>query len=234
VQKLKEIGKFNVTLERYTLRSKQLFNIIAELPGTIKNEHYIIGAHLDSISQATGDERLSPGAEDDGSGSVGLLEMAKVFAAHPPKQTMHFIWFTGEEQGLVGSERSSAQVVARGDKGKVKLMVNMDMIGYSRGNPLKVLLETKQEYRSIVQQFQEAAKKYCDKLETAVSFNPFGSDHVPYLNRGMPALLTIDNDWSRYPHYHRTTDTHNQLVPKMAIEIIKMNVAATAQIIGYQ
>jgi aminopeptidase-like protein len=110
----------------------------------------------------------------------------------------------------------------------------MDMIAYKRASsPLKVLLESTRAWTNIIGIFERSAKTYCDQLETAVSYNPFGSDHVPYLSRGMPALLTIDNDYSRYPHYHRTTDTYDQVVPKQATEILKMNVAAAAELIGY-
>jgi len=71
-------------------------------------------------------------------------------------------------------------------------------------------------------------------LGVLTSFNPFGSDHVPYLNRGMRAILSIDNDWNRYPHYHRATDLPQYLVPNMATQIIKMNLAAVATLIGYE
>lgn len=234
IEELKKIGKFNVTIENYSLRGTPMFNIIAKLEGIITNEHYLVGGHMDSISQVSGNERLSPGAEDDGSGSIGVLEIARIFAKNPPKQTMYFIWFTGEEQGLVGSQASSTNVVNRGDKDKVKLMLNMDMIGYkSPSNPHRVLLETSRKYEPLVKEFQEVAKKYCDKLETTVSFSPFGSDHVPYLNKGMQALLTIDSDYSRYPHYHRSTDTIDKLVKKQMMEIIKMNVALLATKLGY-
>lgn len=234
IEELKKIGKFNITLESYSLRGTPLFNIIAKLQGNVTDEHYLVCGHMDSISQASGNERLSPGAEDDGSGSIGVLEMARIFAKNPPRQTMYFIFFTGEEQGLVGSQASSTNVVNRGDAGKVKLMLQMDMIGYkSASNPYRVLLETRRTYESLVKQFQDVAKKYCDKLETSVSFNPFGSDHVPYLNKGMRAILTIDSDYGRYPHYHRTTDTIDKLVKKQMLEIIKMNVALLATVLGY-
>jgi hypothetical protein len=49
----------------------------------------------------------------------------------------------------------------------------------------------------------------------------------------MRAILTIDNDWNRYPHYHRATDTPQYLVPNMANQILKMNLAAIATLIGY-
>jgi len=236
IDELRKVGNFTFTIEPYNLRGTQLFNIIAKLTGTsLPNEHFLVCGHMDSISQATGNERLSPGAVDDGSGTIGVLEMARIFAKHPPKQSIYFVFFTGEEQGLIGSGATSTNIVNRGDKDKVKVMIQMDMISYkTASNAYKVLLETTRTYQSLVTMFQNAAIKYCNQLETAVSFSPFGSDHVPFLNKGMRAILTIDNDYGRYPHYHRTTDTIDKCVQKQMTEIIKMNVAVLAELLGYE
>jgi Zn-dependent M28 family amino/carboxypeptidase len=75
----------------------------------------------------------------------------------------------------------------------MKLMINMDMIGYARDpNILRVILETDRKYSNISDLFKKMALDYCEKLETIISFNPFGSDHVPYIRRNMPAILSID------------------------------------------
>ena len=114
-------------------------------------------------------------------------------------------------------------------------MLQHDMTGFKvASNPLKVLIETDRKYENIVKVFQTCAEKYCDGLQTAVSYRPFGSDHVPYIRRGMPGFLTIDNDYARYPHYHRTTDLPQYVVKKMGHEITKMNVAVLATLMEYE
>jgi len=231
ISEVKKLDKVTVRTEEFSNRG-QAFNIIATINGTqSSSDFYIIGAHYDSLPTST----ASPGAEDDGSGSAGVLELIKIFSKYPPKTTIKFKWFSGEEQGLVGSRASAQNVVNRGQKDNLKLMVNMDMIAYSRTpNDLKVLLETSRTYSDTAALFQKMAAEYCDKLSVLVSYNPFGSDHVSYLQRGMRAILTIDNDWNRYPHYHRATDEPQHLVPSMANEILKMNLAAVATLIGYE
>jgi len=111
----------------------------------------------------------------------------------------------------------------------MKLMINMDMIGYSRSaTNLRVTLETASRYSDLSQLYQRLSQIYCPRLGVVVSFNPFGSDHVSYLSRGMRAILTIDNDWSTYPHYHRDSDRVQFLIPEMAVEILRLNVAVIA------
>jgi Zn-dependent M28 family amino/carboxypeptidase len=245
VSELKKIGNFDIKLENYTQGSTKLWNIIAELKGTEKpDEIYIVAGHLDSTSNSP--NTAAPGAVDDASGSASVLEIARIFIKYPPKHTMQFIWYTFEEQGLIGSTFSANALVRRGDKDKVKLMLQQDMTGYkSPSNPLKVLVETDSKYSDIVKVFQTCAAKYCDGLQTAVSYRPFGSDHVPYIrylfcffltcnSRGMPGVLTIDNDYGRYPHYHRTTDLPQYVVVKMGEEIVKMNVAVLATMMKYE
>ena len=75
--------------------------------------------------------------------------------------------------------------------------------------------------------FADAAAQVT-KLQVSTSYNPFGSDHVSFLDVGLPAILAIDSDWNRYDHYHRTTDTADKLTPELAHEILKMNAGALA------
>jgi len=111
----------------------------------------------------------------------------------------------------------------------------MDMVAYQAETSRipEVLLESTSKYSSVFQVYTSAANQYCIfGLQTVYSTNPFGSDHVPYLERGMPALLVIDNDWDIYPYYHRTTDTSNRLDLKIAMDILRMNVASLAMFVN--
>jgi aminopeptidase-like protein len=65
-----------------------------------------------------------------------------------------------------------------------------------------------------------------------ISYDAWGSDHVPYLDHGLQAVLAIENDYGSYPHYHRTTDTPDHLTTDMAIETLKMNIAVIAHLAG--
>jgi len=232
ISQLKLLPNLTVTTEPFTVSGRQSYNVIATLPGTtLPNEWVIIGAHLDSTSQSP--TTSAPGAEDNGSGSAGLLQLVRALSVTPAPRTAIFIWFSGEEQGLVGSKFNVNGIVSRGDKAKLKHVHIMDMIGYRRTTTLSVLLETYSQFSSLFQTYTAARNTYAPTLGIATSTNAWGSDHEPYLAQGIPALLTIDSDWDSYPHYHRTTDLPQYLSQDIATAILRMNVATCAVALGY-
>jgi Zn-dependent M28 family amino/carboxypeptidase len=114
-----------------------LTNVFATLHGTdpaSADRVYVVSAHYDSrvtdvlVPDAPGGE---PGADDDASGVDAVLELARVFAAHPMQATIIFAAFPGEEQGLYGSAHFAAQLKAAG--ANVLGDLNMDIIGSSLG-----------------------------------------------------------------------------------------------------
>jgi len=205
-------------------------NVIATLTGTTRpDEWYIVGGHFDSTSQSVA--TAAPGCEDNASGSAGVLELARIFAAHPPEATIIFVCYSGEEQGLHGGTAHAASLVSANNDDKVQAVLTMDMIGYTGDADLDCLLETNASGQFLIDAYSAAAAQYTT-LRIVSSLNPFGSDHVPYLNRGMAALLTIENDWDSYPDYHRTTDTANNITIDMGLQTLRMNVAALAKMIA--
>ena len=72
------------------------------------------------------------------------------------------------------------------------------------------------------------AKGYVNNLSVRFDFNPFGSDHVSYLNEGIPATLAIDQDWDQYPYYHRTTDLPSAINTTILTKIAQLELAAVA------
>lgn len=90
-------------------------------------------------------------------------------------------------------------------------------------------MESSDAYQYLFTPYTSAASLYTNSLGTVYSSNPFGSDHVPYINRDIPALLCIDNDWDKYPDYHKTTDTFNKLNIPIATDILRMNAATLAE-----
>jgi len=204
-------------------------NVIAVLEGTLRPENlFIIGAHYDSTSQSA--KTLAPGAEDNASGVAALLEMARVFSLNPPEETLIFVCFTGEEQGLFGSQFHAQSLLDSGDNGRVTGMLNMDMIAFTEDNDFDILLETDGSGQFMLNALGDAAANYTN-LRIITSLNPFGSDHVPYLQANMPAVLVIENDWNRYPAYHRANDTIEWLEMDQGWEVLKMNMAAIAELI---
>lgn len=207
------------------------YNVIATLPGTTRpNDWYIVGAHYDAISNDDG-HATARGAEDNGSGSTGVLELARIFTANPPDATMKFICYAGEEQGLYGSIAHAQSLVTSGDNAKVRGMFNLDMIGYTGDTDLDCRLETRAIGQGLMDACSAAAAQYTT-LRIVTSLNPCCSDHQPYLDRSMPAILAIENDYGTYPGYHQSSDLSNNLTIEMAVQILKMYVATIAQMVG--
>lgn len=190
--------------------NRQINNVVGTLTGTtLPDEWIVVGAHYDSRNTSVTDvNNPSPGAEDNASGCAGVLELARILAPLRPKRTIQFVCFAGEEQNLLGSEAYAAALQSSGQLSKIKIAVIMDMIGYSSSpNTLDVLLETSTALAATLAPFQQAAADYVPQLQVSTSLAPFGSDHMPFINRGVPSLLLIQNEWDSYAHYHRTTDT---------------------------
>lgn len=221
-----------VTVETpsFMVGSTVAYNVIATLPGSTRpDDWYIVGGHYDATSESP--MVAAPGAEDNASGCAGVLELARVLTAYPPQGTVLFICYAGEEQGLLGSEDHVADLVASGDAGKVQAMLNMDMIAYTGDSDLDCLLESETFAQFLIDLLADAAVQYTT-LRIETSLWAWGSDHVPYLDHGIPALLAIENDWSEYPYYHTTNDLPYHLSVTMGEEILKMNVAAMAVLAG--
>ena len=230
VSQLQSLPGLQVTTSSFGVRGAIAYNVLATLVGRERpDDWYIIGGHYDSTSEIP--LLAAPGAEDNASGCAGVLEMARIFTAHPPEATVMFICYSGEEQGLFGSEDHVGDLIAAGDLSKVKSVLNLDMIGYTSDGDLDCLLETDPFAESLVEVFEDAAAEFTT-LRIVTSLTTCCSDHVPYLDADVPALLAIENDWFEYPYYHTSNDLPQHLTVGMGEEILKMSVAAMAQIIG--
>ena len=206
------------------------WNVIATLPGTLQPDAwYVVGGHYDSTSENPAS--AAPGAEDNASGCAGVLELARLFAAHPPDATMVFVCFSGEEQGLYGSYDYVADLAAAGNLTKVQGALIFDMIGYTGDADLDCLLETDAIGQGWMTAFADAAADFTT-LEIVQTLGAWGSDHVPFLDAGRVGLLAIENDYDSYPHYHRTTDLPGQITPDMGLQILRMGAAGLARMVG--
>lgn len=131
-----KIGAANpaITVNRFTHSYNQP-SIIAQIPGE-KPDLVIVGAHMDSTAGSS--TARSPGADDNGSGSVTILEAFRVLAesGFKPKNTIEFHWYSGEEGGLLGSQGVFSKYKA--DSKNVLAMLNQDMTGFSPSDKIAV------------------------------------------------------------------------------------------------
>lgn len=182
-------------------------NVIAYKPGQT-DFVIVVAAHLDHVgygpAMAT-DQGIAihNGADDNGSGTTGVLLTAKSISKLPPlKHGIVFILFSGEEMGLIGSKYYTGQLTPDQWK-KIDLMVNYDMIGRlkptgyvecvgARNNPTVTrMLGTLENKYAPIKTLDPTVKKSDD------------SDHAPFYNRGVPICFFFTG---MHPQYHKATD----------------------------
>lgn len=224
---------YRVTFQVVSVNGKPSRNVIADKRGLASGPRgvVVVTAHLDSINLTGGVAAAAPGADDNGSGAAGLLEMARVLAAHTAAHDLRFILFGGEEQGLFGSRRYVASLKA-GEKTRIRAVVNMDMIGSLNSDRRTVLLEGAPLAQGVMDELAAAAATYTTLLVER-SLNPFASDHVPFIEAAVPAVLTIEGADNANRRIHSSRDTLAHIDYGLALEILRMNVAFVAGRLGF-
>lgn len=196
-------------------------NILAFIEGSEKPEEVIvISAHYDHIGMSKG--QINNGADDDGSGTVALLEIAEAFelakkSGHGPKRSILFLHVTGEEHGLLGSKYyadnpifSMANTVAN---------LNIDMIGRcDPGNCGKdyVYVIGSEMLSSDLKKISEDANKTTAKLELNYRYDDpndkerlyYRSDHYNFAKNGVPVIFYFDGI---HEDYHKPSDTPDKI-----------------------
>jgi acetylornithine deacetylase/succinyl-diaminopimelate desuccinylase-like protein len=136
----------------YSYKTGSFANLEASLPGELADRYVFVGAHYDAV---TG----SPGADDDASGTVAVLEMARALAGCKLKRTVRFLFFSNEEQGTVGSTQYVKSLVTAVPPAQLIAYLNLDMIGYARpGESLDVA--SRPAYGALVDQVAAAVTRW--------------------------------------------------------------------------
>jgi len=207
------------------------FNVVADISGTAASRRLVlVTAHLDSINTDGGVSAAAPGADDNGSGVAGVLEIAQILSSHSFDHDIRLVLFGGEEQGLHGSQQYVASL-PQTERNRLDAIINMDMIATRNTPTLAVLLEGANVSQALMNDVAAAAGDFTS-LTVQTSLHPFASDHVPFINAGLPALLTIEGSDSANHNVHTANDTLDKIHYPLAVEILKMNLAVTARRLG--
>jgi hypothetical protein len=209
-------------------------NVIADKPGGGTSERHliIVTAHLDSINIAGGPAGVAPGADDNGSGSAGLLEIAHLLREQRTTHDLRFILFGGEEQGLYGSKQYVASLAAL-ERQRIRAVLNMDMVATVNTALPTVLIEGAGVSRTVIDGLVSAASAYT-QLTVQTSLEPYNSDHVPFIDAGIPAVLTIEGTDSANSNVHTASDTLDHIRYDLMLEILRMNTAFIAEAVGQE
>ncbi|SMO58306.1 M28 family peptidase [Gracilimonas mengyeensis] len=179
-------------------------NVAGLLQGTGNtNNVIVIGAHYDHLgmgafgSLSNGNERIHNGADDNASGTAGLLELAQYFAENRPESNLLFLAFSGEEIGLLGSQHYVANPTVELDE--VIAMINMDMIGRLNEDRLMIFgVGTADNWESIL------TSANADSLDLELVEDGTGSsDHTSFYYKDIPVLHYFTDT---HADYHRPSD----------------------------
>ena len=221
-------------LQKFTARSaaaahtgdtagKATQNVVAIIEGTdpaLRDEYIVIGAHHDHLGRSTvsaldpdARDAIRNGADDNASGTAAVMELARLFAIHKPKRSVIFATFSGEEQGLLGSQFFVDNPPV--PLAKINAMLNFDMVGRMKDNGLMVFgTATATELASLI----DSANAGAVPLKVTGSGDGFGSsDHSSFYAKEIPVLHFFTD---LHEDYHRATD-----------DIEKINLGGQARVV---
>jgi hypothetical protein len=233
---------FNLDANYQVVRTQYTRNVIGIIEGTdpkLKDTYVAFGAHYDHVGYAEGEvvngkrqgsrgrvtegaveDRIWNGADDDGSGTVSILAIAKAFAQGPkPKRSLLFVWHAGEERGLYGSRYFADYPTVPMEK--LVAQINIDMIGRNRDNKAE---EANTVYPvgsdRISTEFHNLTVEANNALATPLKLNYemndpadteqiyYRSDHYSYAAKGVPIIFLTTG---LHPDYHANTDSPEKI-----------------------
>ncbi|MCU0847686.1 MAG: M28 family peptidase [Spirochaetes bacterium] len=241
IKKEFESYRYRTRVQEFTVDGKIYKNIIASY-GNSNSPRIIIGAHYDVFG-------VQPGADDNASGTAGLLELSRLVALNGPKlkYRIDFVAYSLEEPPYFRTENMGSAVHAKSlsdEKTVVKLAIVLEMIGYftdaekSQAYPspfMKLIYPDKGDFITVVGRFNDI--KYNRMMTKAVRTGSSikaesltspsfvegvdFSDHMNYWLYGYNAVMITDTAFYRNPNYHKRTDTIDTLDFKRMAEVVK-------------
>ncbi|MEA2602253.1 MAG: hypothetical protein QOF89_3245 [Acidobacteriota bacterium] len=210
-----------VTEQTFQVRSRTYRNVVASF-GPESGPVLVVGAHYDSF----GDFGANPGADDNASGTAGLVELSRLLAGHRLDRRVDLVAYANEEPPFFGSRNMGSAVHARSLTGRdVEGMICLEMIGYftprqpAPGWLFRFLYPDRGDFiavagrwadRGLTRRVKRAMRSAGDL--PVVSFTAprraglDGSDQINYWDRGISAVIVTDTADVRNPHYHTAGD----------------------------
>jgi hypothetical protein len=225
-------------------RVAEAFNVIGVLEGTdLKDETVLLTAHYDHDGPAYNLGAQFPGADDNGSGTVGVVALAHAFvkSGARPRRTVMFAVFAAEERGLLGSYHYADHPLR--PIGKTRAVINFDMIGRDEkastqtNGLIEIDADTSNEmnlvgtyyspeYAAAVERANEhVGLRLNRKWDMEPALNVFfRSDQYPFVLKGIPAMWWFTGF---HPDYHQVTDTVDKINFGKMVKILKLAYRST-------
>jgi Zn-dependent M28 family amino/carboxypeptidase len=223
-----------VTIRRTVLREEFAPNVVGILPGSdsmLRNEYVVFSAHMDHVGvagrpssgcTAVGADSICNGADDNASGTTGIVELAEAFSLLQPRprRSTVFLLISGEERGLWGSEWYAAHpTVPMAD---IVANINMDMIGRNWRDTISVIGKEHSSLGTtanrVTAERPELGMRLVDDLWPNENFY-FRSDHYNFARLGVPVLFFFNGT---HPQYHRPSDEPALIDAEKAARIVRM------------
>lgn len=211
-------------LEQEIVERASAPNTIGILEGTdphLKNEYLVFSAHMDHIGISSGQaDSINNGADDDGSGTVGVMELAEAFSQARPRRSVLFITVSGEEKGLWGSQYFTEHPTV-----PVASMVadlNIDMIGR---NWKDTIVAIGKEHSNLGETLNRVNRNHPELRMNAIDDRwpqenfYFRSDHYNFARKGVPILFFFNGT---HPDYHRPSDSPDKIDAEKESRILKL------------
>jgi hypothetical protein len=178
-------------------------NVLGTLTGQVyPDEYVVIGGHYDSYTGGT----QEPGADDNASGTAGVMEVARILSQFETEKSIVFCAFSAEEYGLYGSEAYAARAQQQGMN--ILGYINLDMIGYNKpGELIHTDMIAPQSAEELSDFYKAVAAIYLpDFLIYDALYIPGGSDHISFNNHGYMGIFPCEEDQTYSPFIHTSND----------------------------
>lgn len=211
-----------VRFHNYTDNTVSGSNIEATIQGSNSTNIFIICAHYDSVT-------TSPGADDDGTGVAAVLAAAYIMRNYEFHHTIRFVCFSGEEQGLIGSNHYAEDAYNNNDT--IIAVLNADMIGFATstfdGTTGKIYENAASEW--IVEYTQNISQLYAEyiNIELIPQGETWGSDHYYFWQYGYDAVFYHEYNFNDY--YHSLDDTIEHLNMSYTTRFSRLILATLAE-----
>jgi len=222
-------------------RQANSYNVVGLLEGSdpaLNAETVVFSGHFDH--NGTGPQGILHGADDNGSGTVGVVELARAFARNPvkPKRSLLFVVFAAEERGLLGAYYYVSHPLR--PLATTRAQINFDMIGRNEAADPRVQTEISPDttnelglvgthyspdYRAVVERNNELVGLKLTYKWDRDSFNQvlFRSDQYPFLQHDIPAIWWFTGF---HPDYHQITDTVEKINFEKMVKILRLAYAS--------
>ncbi|UCG60596.1 MAG: M20/M25/M40 family metallo-hydrolase [Candidatus Zixiibacteriota bacterium] len=224
VQTLLDWGYTDVTTPQFQYDGAWHYNVMAVKPGWAEPDKVIVvGGHYDSITYGVppGPLVYAPGADDNASGTVTMLEMARILADIPLRKTVIFMAFSAEEVGLVGSYAAAHDFWLAGTD--LEVMFNYDMVAFDPYDDWRVDLSS--AYNTAYRQISYDAATRVTPLSPRIVSMGGSSDHFSFVQHGYDIVDAIETNFND-DGWHTNLDVSSRLNFDYFSDVVRMAVAS--------